>query len=98
MDNERDRRLKAMYGLPEIVVGSEDEPPETSGRMPVYLKVDFEEAREAEGWFGIYQDLGFVVSAATRAAELKELRYGPEAEGKEPNPPVNQDDIVEQSL
>lgn len=44
----------------------------------MYLKVDFEETKEAEDWFGLEQDLGFVIRAATQAAE----RYASQKRGE----------------
>lgn len=79
MDEERDRYLSEFYGEPEIVTAKEGEPEQRLPGMPVYLKIEFEEAREAEAWFGIEHDLGFVVRAATRAAEIAER----EDEGRE---------------
>jgi hypothetical protein len=95
--DEKDRYLKALYGRPEIVVGPEDETAMPPGPMPVYLKVDFEEAREAEDWFGIQQDLGFVVSAATQVADIMERNWQ-ETRGAESRPTADPDDIVKHSL
>ena len=70
MGEERDRRLAELYGSPEIIVSDEGDT-DQPGAPVAYLKVEFEEAREAEAWYGIEQDLAFVVETANRAAEIE---------------------------
>jgi len=98
MANEQDRYLKNLYGSPEIVVGNEGEPSPRQAGMPVYLKVEFEEALEAEDWLGIHQDLVFVVRAATQAAEIAERQHKGMTESGEVSGSEGEDDIVKHSL
>jgi len=74
-DDEQDKYFQNLYNPPEIIVGNEGETLPRQPVMPAYLKVEFEEAREAEDWFGIEQDLKLVVAAATRAADLAQHHY-----------------------
>ena len=94
MAEEKDRYLKNLYGEGEIVIGEEGGPPTVLAGMPVYLKVEFEEAKEAEEWLGIEQDLALVARASGRAAEIAE-RKTPAGEGR---PDAGGDDMLEQSL
>jgi hypothetical protein len=71
-----------VYGLPEIIVGSADDPALQSGQEDAFFKVEFEEAREAEGWMGISQDLRFVVKATRHLADV--MRQQGEGSGGTP--------------
>jgi hypothetical protein len=94
MAEEKDRYLKNLYGSAEIAVGEEGEPSTAPAGMPAYLKVEFEETKEAEEWFGIEQDLGLVVTAAGKAAEIVERETSP----SESRSGTGEADIVQHSL
>jgi hypothetical protein len=87
-----------IYGPPELIIESADVPVIRPGQPIAYFRVEFEEAKEAEDWFGIYQDLGIVVSAANQAADIAERQRRQEQETPLSSPTVCPEHIVKHSL
>jgi hypothetical protein len=86
------------YGPPELIVKAADTLAIEAGQRKAYFRVEFEEAKEAEDWFGIYQDLRFVVSAATQTADIAQRQWSQQQESGIFSLTVGPEDVVKQSL